>query len=133
MSDHRTTTLSSTFIFFSENLAMPSKILEFLLEWYKKGCPVLLHIVSFFFCCVVNHPIFTGIKEQPLYYTQDSMDQEFVKGTVGISWFCPMMSECSQERLQGLGYLEADIICSVFKKSGVAGTSAVDVDRNIYT
>ena len=103
----------------------------FLLEQYKKGCPTLLLIVSVFFYCIINHAIFTGIKEQPLYYTQDSVDQEFVKGTVGIGCFCSL--NVSGKDSEAQGNLKADITCSLFNKSGVAGTSAVAVGRDTYT
>lgn len=59
------------------------------------------------------------------------MDQEFVKGTVGMGCFCSINVSGKDSKSQG--NLKADITCSLFHKSGVAGTSAVAVGRNTYT
>lgn len=70
---------------------------------YKKCWTVLLLVVSFFYCCIINfHPL-SGIKEQPLYYTQDSMDEEFGKGTLGVGCPCSMMHGWSSGKTPGLG------------------------------
>lgn len=133
VSDHRITTPTPAFTFFSENLVVSPKTRGFLLEWCKKYWPILLLIVSFFYCCITNHPKFGGIKKQPLHYTQDSVDQEFVKGAVGMGCFYSVVSECSAGKTPRLGVTRMLESSAASLRCRRGRHSAVAVGRSTYT
>lgn len=95
---------STTFCFFSFLITRLSDVCQNTRVSLKGECWTLLSlIVSFFYCCIRSHPKLSGIKEQAWCCAQDSVGEEFVKGTLGIGCPCFMTSGWSSGKIPRFG------------------------------